>query len=186
MGILSFLSKYKSVTRSVQSKVVGKTNHGRIIECGGKQYTVVRHFSSKENSCCNGDPRISNSTVYFCDSLSFKATPINQKEDPTITVSFDFYPITNEGDYAHRVPNSAVFYDRENMYPFDDDVTYGEDFFGADVNNINSIRYAMRNNPKVAKFLDQFVIVTSEERQSYRDYVVKQQEIVKEKMVQRE
>ncbi len=53
--------------------------------------------------------------------------------------------------------------------------------------DINSIRYWLRDNSEVSAFGDKFIIVTPEERQSYRDYAcnyVKEQRLAKKKEIE--
>ena len=43
-----------------------------------------------------------------------------------------------------------------------------------DIDNINSIRYQMRDNPEVTHFIDKFLIVTPEQKISYKKYELQQ------------
>ena len=150
-----------------RSKVVGKTETGRIIKNGNNRCLVTRHLSSEKGVYGSGVTAESYYTEYICDRLSFKA--VNQR-GVSKDLNFDFFYITYEGDSASRVPPAIAYFGRETTFPVNGGIVFGNAF----INNINSIRYQVRKNSKVSYFLDKFVIVTPEERQAYREYAKQQ------------
>ncbi|MBQ9271834.1 MAG: hypothetical protein IJ218_06195 [Alphaproteobacteria bacterium] len=72
----------------------------------------------------------------------------------------------DSGDFDYGVAKFSEFKDKHINIPSD-----------LDLSNTNAIRYHFRNNKFISHFLDKYVIVTSDERKSYKEYAKEQDKL---------
>ena len=152
------IAKKKNATDAGQSKVVGMTESGaRIIENGEDEFTVSEVITKG-----TGKVGYEDDIDTYYDYLRRTFTVKDQKGHSK-SLSFELRTITREGSRCIG-RNSAWFdsnYDRCSA-------RYGG--VCDDINNINQIRYYLKDDLKASYFLDKFVIVTPEERKAYQEY----------------
>lgn len=127
----------------------------RKIRNGADIYFTADGFSSLKWKRLFGDPRIIEPAVVQCKMRNF--TVFNNGKPSSITVVHN--KTITEGDKP-VAPYEVVFDGKSTWYPT-------EKF---DINDINSIRYALRNEEKASAFLDKYFIVTAQERANYYQY----------------
>ena len=149
-----------------QSRVVETTDDARIIENGEDRFTVTQRFEKDVDYYGDHD----DFEKYDCQRRIFTAKDkAGNSESLTIEIQ------TNENGQVGPLWadfGSIKFWGYEESHE-------KPNFNGKDLNDINAVRYELKDNKEIAYFLDKFVIVTPEERKNYQEYADAQ--IAKEK-----
>lgn len=139
----------KNETTIIKDATVRKIRNGKDV------YFTADGLASLKWKRLFGDPRIVDPAVVQCTMRNFavvhngKPSSVTLVHNKTIT----------EGDKT-VAPYEVVFDGKSTWYPT-------EKF---DINDINSIRYALRNDEKASAFLDKYFIVTAQEKANYYQY----------------
>lgn len=146
---------------------VEKEAVGRKITNGNDVYYTADSTSSISKQRFFGDPRnifpaevdatIRSFTVMYNDDFAFAKIWKNVTR------------VEGEGE----VPPFEVELNGKIVFASSEDV---------DLNDINSIRYALRDNPKASFFMDKYFIVTDEEREKYNNYAKYREKLEKDKL----
>lgn len=153
-----------------QSKVVGMTEDGaRIIENGEDKFIVSEGLETGLNKLFAYDYQHRYFTVKDEDGNSKSLDIIVRKKK---------YPY--EEYYKDLALNSFYLGPTKENIEFETNMTGNiyERYIGSQkdlsLNNINVLRYQLKNDMEASYFLDKFVIVTQEERQAYQEYAALQ------------
>ena len=145
----------------------------REVSNGGDKYMVGNDVFSfkKQGKHLNSSDR---DTIMFnieCVNRQFSASKNGKEETLFLThvkgqeTYADFSETkykagkTFQVDYVKASLNNGEFFNIPNS---------------VDLTNINAVRYHLRNNKEAAHFLDKYVIVTPDERKSYKEYAKEQ------------
>ena len=173
MNIRNMIQRMKDALVTDASRVVETTEDGRIIQSGKDTYTTKQSYSEGEDEYYGtGGPMDAISTEYKFKNRRFE---VKDQDGNSESLTVEKRNITYEGD--REVYDSVVYFGERDKVLNSKEILYA----GKDLNNINDIRYQVRNNPKFSYFLDKFFIVTPEEKKSYKQYAKKQDNIAEQK-----
>ena len=134
---------------------VEKDAEVRKVTNGRDTYYTADSISSVEWKRFFSDPRVIEPTTVHSTMRRFSV--FHNNTSASITIAHNQVKI--EGDV--EVPPYEITFDNS---------TISDPVEKFDINNINSIRYALRGNEQASFFLDKYFIVTPEERKSYAEY----------------
>lgn len=157
------IAKKKNATDAGQSKVVGTTEDGaRIIENGDDKFIV-------SDVITNGSRSVGNDRDFDATRFDFECRIFTVKDGNghCESLSIQIAEVTHKGDIP--VDHNRVWFN-----PIFKDISKDLKHDCNDINNLNHIRYCLKDSPEASYFLDKFVIVTPEERQAYQEYAAPQ------------